>query len=171
MLRLRQLAAALLLVLAPAVQALAPGQVAPALSGPLLMDEGTASLKQFRGKVVLLDFFASWCGPCALSLPALEALRLDLQQRYPDRFEILAVNVDTQAEAGRKFLQRRPVSYPTISDARGAIAKAYELPGMPSSFIIDAQGRLVEIHEGFRPGDAETLSRKLEALLAPATSP
>ena len=155
-----------LLLLPFAALAAAPGDAAPATAGPLLSGSGTASLESLRGQVVLVDFFASWCGPCAQSLPVLEKLRGQLQAQFPGKFEVLAVNVDTDPALGRKFLRRNPVSYPAISDPDGAIAGGWQLPGMPTSFVVDAAGKVVLVHEGYRAGDGEKLQATLTGLLA-----
>lgn len=156
---------ALLLCLPLAALAVSPGQPAPPTAGPLLSGDGQLGLPELRGKVVLVDFFASWCGPCAQSLPVLEKLRQELQARYPGRFEVLAVNVDTDPRDGRKFLRRHPVSYPAISDPNGTVADGWQLPGMPSSFVVDGNGVVVLRHEGYRPGDETLLRQSIESLL------
>ena len=162
----RTLAAVVAALFLPlAAVAATPGQTAPATAGPLLSGNGEASLASLKGRVVLVDFFASWCGPCAQSLPALEALRKDFLAQYPNRFEVLAVNVDSNPSDGKKFLRRNPVSYPAISDPKGEIAGAWALSGMPNSFIVDAGGKVVHVHEGYREGDASLLRGQIDALL------
>lgn len=156
---------AALLCLPLSVFAASPGQPAPPTAGPLLSGEGQTGLPALRGQVVLVDFFASWCGPCAQSLPVLEKLRTELQAQYPGRFEVLAVNVDTDPKDGRKFLRRNPISYPAISDPDGAIADGWQLPGMPTSFLVDGNGTVVLRHEGYRSGDEQKLRAEIQALL------
>ena len=100
-----------LLLFPIAAQAVEIGQVAPETQGPRLLYDHTIDLKELRGKTVLLDFWASWCGPCKQSLPMLDEMRSDLVAAgYPDMFEIIAVNLDEDPEAAKKFLQRYPVS-------------------------------------------------------------
>lgn len=156
---------AVLLCLPLAAFAVSPGQPAPTTAGPLLSGEAEFGLPSLRGQVVLVDFFASWCGPCAQSLPVLDQLRKELQAQYPGRFEVLAVNVDTDPKDGRKFLRRIPVSYPAISDPDGVIADGWQLPGMPTSFLVDANGVVVLRHEGYRSGDEQKLRAAIQALL------
>ncbi len=133
-----------------------PGAVAPATAGAGLIDGKPTSLASLRGRVVLLDFWASWCGPCKLSLPELEQLRGELHAMgYAQRFEVLAVNVDTDAKAATRFIDRHPVTYPLLADPDGRLPQAYALPTMPSSYLIGADGKIVEVHSGYKPGDAQ----------------
>ena len=107
---------------------------------------------------VLVDFWASWCGPCKLSLPALEELRQELKSGDDaERFEILAVNLDSNPALGRRFLERHPVSYPVLSNPDGSIAESWALPAMPTSYLIAPDGRVSQVHSGYRDGDQARL--------------
>ena len=139
------------------------GQAAPAFSGRPLGGGEALQLEEFRGKVVYLDFWASWCGPCRQSLPWLEGLRRELR---PLGFEVVAVNVDEDAADAKRFLKRYPVSYPVIGDARGVIAALYDVRDMPSSYLIDRKGVVREVHRGFNRDGAARLRQQVEALLA-----
>jgi len=153
------LASASLASTAPAIEL---GQPAPAFSAPAV-DGSQISLTDYRGKVVFLDFWASWCGPCAQSLPALDGLRGE----FPDsEFQVLAVNVDRKREAARTFLRRRPVGYPSALDPSGEIPVRFGVQTMPTSFLIDRDGVVRHVHRGFRPSDVPELRRKIQALLA-----
>lgn len=155
-------------LLAPPAWALEVGAPAPAVQGPGLVDAKPVSLASLRGKVVLLDFWASWCGPCKVSLPEMDRLRAELHaQGHAQRFEVLAVNVDQNPAAALKFLAKHPVSYPLLSDPAGRLPELYGLPTMPSSYLIDATGRVVAVHSGYKPGDAhKKLKPEILALLA-----
>lgn len=149
-------------VIALTAQAVELGQVAPETRGERLLYEQTLDIQDLRGKTVLLDFWASWCGPCKQSLPLLEELRSDLVAGgYPDLFEIVAVNLDEDPEAARRFLKRYPVSYPVISDPEATLASVYKIPTMPTSFIIDPQGVITWRHEGFRPSEISDIRKQL----------
>ena len=152
------LAAALLIATGVSTPALSidAGAMAPATAGRGLIDDKSTSLASLRGRVVLVDFWASWCGPCKVSLPELEALRSELHAMgYAQRFEVLAINVDTDAKAATRFLAKHPVSYPLLADPAGQFPGAYALPTMPSSYLIGPDGKVVEVHSGYKPGDAQ----------------
>ena len=162
--RIRMLAAAALLSAALAVPALARqvGEKAPDFSAPGLAG-GTVSLAPYRGKVVYLDFWASWCGPCAQALPALESLR----KEFPESdFQVLAVNVDRQPSIARAFLKKRPVGYPNALDPKGEIPATFDVQTMPTSFLIDRNGVIQHIQRGFRPSDVDELREKIQRLVA-----
>ena len=93
------------------------GQEAPAVRLPALSGDGDVTLESLRGKVVYLDFWASWCGPCRVSFPILEALASELG---PEGFEVLAINVDEVESDAQGFLSDVPVSYLVVRDAEGA---------------------------------------------------
>ena len=154
----------LALLALPAGAAVQVGQAAPPVSLPLLSAGGPAllGLDSLRGKVVYLDFWASWCGPCRLSFPQLEQLR---QELGPRGFEVLAVNVDEVEPDALRFLEELPVSYPVVRDATGQTPRSYGVPGMPTGFLIDRAGVVRLIHQGYRKSDGASLRNAINELL------
>ena len=129
------------------------GDEAPelAFAGP---DGKTLKPSSLRGKYVLVDFWASWCPPCRVSMPELESLH----KEFPaDRFTILAVNLDEDRNKALKFLERVPVSYPILIDTDGEVPARYQLPGMPTGYLLNASGVVLQVHKGYRPGDKELI--------------
>lgn len=159
---MRVLFACLLLLTSPFTLALEPGDNAPDFRLPLLTQKGQLSLSSYRGKVVYVDFWASWCGPCRKSLPLLNGLRSELKGKG---FEVLAVNLDEDIQDARTFLEDFPVSYPTLYDGAGKTPEAFGLRGMPTSYLIDRKGRIQAVHQGFRPGDISSIQAEVTELL------
>jgi thiol-disulfide isomerase/thioredoxin len=132
------------------------GAPAPPTVGPSLIDQKPLSLAALKGRVVLVDFWASWCGPCKVSLPQMQLLRDELYaQGYGARFEVLAINVDDKTDKALKFLSKQTLTYPMLSDPAGKLPEAYALPSMPSSYLIAPDGRVHAVHAGYKPGDAQ----------------
>ncbi len=138
------------------------GQVAPAVLLPQLSGAGEVSLESLRGKVVYVDFWASWCGPCRVSFPILEKLQGELG---PDGFEVLAINVDEVEADARQFLSDTPASYLVVRDGEGATPIAFGVMGMPTGYLIDRQGVVRVIHQGFRRSDEQALHNSIVELL------
>ena len=110
---------------------------------------GKINLADYKGKVVYVDFWASWCAPCKRSLPKLEELRA----KYKDKgFEVIAINIDENVEDALSFLKSYPVSFPVGADAKGVIASQYHIKGLPTAYIIDRHGLINHIVEGFDKG-------------------
>jgi thiol-disulfide isomerase/thioredoxin len=123
--------------------ALKVGDTAPDLAGFKL--EGTLP-DSLKGKVVILDFWASWCGPCAESFPVMD----ELQKKYGDQgLVIVAVSVDEKAAKMAAFLKKDPVSFTVVRDAQHKLVAAAEPETMPTSFIIDRDGKVRFLHNGF----------------------
>jgi thiol-disulfide isomerase/thioredoxin len=119
-------------------------------------------LTSYRGKVVLLDFWASWCEPCRRSFPWLSAM----QDKYgSDGLVVVGVNVDRERDDADRFLASTPARFRVVYDPQGELATQYNLMGMPSSFLFDAEGRLVATHVGFRQGMREEREAELRAAL------
>ncbi len=155
----------LVLALAPGVHAdtITNGQPAPAVDLPNLPIDGSrTSLASLQGKVVYLDFWASWCGPCRLSLPRLNSLRNELGEQG---FEVLAINVDEFEEDALQFLQEFPVDYPVVWDNAGHSPQSFGILGMPTAFIIDRKGVVREVHQGFRKSDSDKIRARVVQLL------
>ncbi len=107
------------------------------------------TLSELRGQVVMINFWASWCGPCRQEMPLLE----QIHQRYePLGFTLLAVNVEESSADGQAFLRERPVSFPVLYDPKNSISKLYDVVAMPSTVLIDRQGNVRYLHHGFKPG-------------------
>ncbi len=122
-------------------------------------------LARFRGKVVYLDFWASWCGPCARSFPWLAALHA---RRADEGLVVVAVNLDRDRAAADRFLQKHPVPFPIVYDPEGALAEAWDIDVMPSSFLVDRDGKTRHDHAGFRDADVPRIEAEIDALLEEA---
>ncbi len=134
------------LVAPRALATVSKGQRAPAFSLQS-MGRQQVSLSQFRGKVVLIDFWASWCEPCKKELPALEQLTRDYASKG---VAVVLINVDKEREnAERMALQLKLNSSQVLLDPSGATAAAYDLPKMPTSFVVDKKGIVRYVNEGF----------------------
>ena len=135
-------------------------QKAPAFVLP--GDNKNISLAKLKGKVVYLDFWASWCDPCRKSFPWMN----DIQTRFDkNKFTVIAVNLDSSREDATKFLQKIPANFDIAYDPDGKVATKYNLKAMPSSYLIDKKGNLVLAHKGYREGDAAEIETKIRALL------
>ena len=137
------------------------------LCGALAAHAGAASdpldLPSLKGKVVYVDFWASWCGPCRQSFPWMN----DMQRTYGrDGLVIIAVNVDHERPDADKFLRTFAPSFRVAYDPDGALAESYHVKGMPTSFLIDRDGKVQLQHAGFRSKDAAELEGRIRALLA-----
>lgn len=162
--RVRAFAAAVLTMSALALPAAAveQGDKAPNFTAAGLTG-GTVSLADYRGKVVYLDFWASWCGPCAQALPALDALRKEFP---PGDFQVVAVNVDREAKSAQAFVRKRPIGYPSALDPQGAIPAQFGVEVMPTSFLIDRDGTVRHVQRGFRTEDVGPLRKQIQQLVA-----
>jgi len=143
-------------------RALDPGDSAPRFSAPALDGRSTVDLSDLRGKVVLLDFWASWCPPCLTSLPKLEKLRTEISD---GDFRVVAVNVDQEPGNALRFLANNPIGYPSATDPEGLIPERFGLDTMPTSYLIDREGVIRYVHKGFQRGDEKTLRDRIESLL------
>ncbi len=143
-------------------RALAVGTRAPEIGLPIIANgSGSLSIASLRGQVVIVDFWATWCAPCAHEMPVLE--RLFTQNR--GSLTVVGVAQDDDASNVSRFLRRVPVSFPIVHDATRAASGRYAPPNMPTSFFIDRRGIVRQIHAGFRAGDAAQMERDVAALV------
>jgi peroxiredoxin len=134
---------------------------APKLELPAV-DGTTIRLSDLRGKVVLVDFWASWCIPCKASFPALDGLYRELHDRG---LEVLAVNVDERRRDADAFLAGRSPAMTVLFDPRGAMPSAFNVRAMPSSAVIDRAGNIRFTHEGYSNKTLESYRREIAMLL------
>lgn len=120
------------------------------------------SLLQFQGKVIYLDFWASWCGPCKQSFPWLN----EMQSKYGHQgFQVLAINLDVKLADAQDFLKSQTAKFVIAFDSQSVTPKAYGIKGMPSSFLIGKDGRVLSQHTGFRESDRSTLEVQIQMAL------
>lgn len=152
---------ALTFVPLPSASAVGQGALAPEIG---LQDRSGKLIKMsdLKGRVVIVDFWASWCAPCREELPVLEGLF----KKYRDKgLVVVGVGQDKDPQNLAKFLRASPLSFPIVHDARGEVAGRYEPPKMPSSYVIDRKGLIRHLHAGFRASDKAALERELKQLL------
>jgi thiol-disulfide isomerase/thioredoxin len=151
-----------MLLPATSVAALTLAEKAPDFSLAALNDKQKYSLADYAGQVVYIDFWASWCGPCRQSLPSLDRLYRQLGNRG---FMVLAINVDAYSQDAKDFLKAYPVSYPVLLGENGSLPAVFGVKGMPTAFLIDKQGKVRRIYEGFRLGDEDLIRKEVLTLL------
>jgi peroxiredoxin len=134
----------------------APAFTLNALSGQ------PGALSQYKGQVVMVNFWATWCGPCQQEMPLLD----QMYKKYkPAGFTLIGVNVDKEGPAVKELLARKPVSFPVLLDPANQVSKAYHVDEMPSSVIIDRKGDIRYIHRGYRPGDENEYQDRIRQLI------
>jgi peroxiredoxin len=150
---------ALLLLSGVAFAGVTKGQRAPDFSLPTLAG-GKMSLASLRGKVVVIDFWAQWCEPCKKELPQLEKLAKEFKDVV-----ILTVNLDKSKDNAQRLANQLGLTVPVLLDPAGSVAATYDLPKMPTSFLVDKKGIVRYVHEGFEgSGDVERFRKELAEL-------
>lgn len=120
------------------------------------------ALKDLRGKVVYLDFWASWCPPCRASFPVLDKL---YGQHKEQGLEVVGVNKDQEPAEAAKFLAEYPVSFPLLADLDDKLATHYQVKAMPSAYIIDRKGIIRFVHLGFNRDTQAKIEAEIAQLL------
>jgi thiol-disulfide isomerase/thioredoxin len=126
------------------------------------LDGQPFALEQLRGKVVLVNFWATWCEPCIEEMPSLQKLRARLAG---EPFEILAVNHQEGEAKIRSFLRKVPLEFPIVRDTDGAVTRAWRARIFPSSYVVDAEGRIRYVLAGATDWDAPTNVKQIQSLL------
>ncbi len=155
--------AAIVAALSVALPAIAGAPTGPAPAFTLASRAGQdVSLSQYRGQVVMINFWASWCGPCRQEMPLLESI----YKKYNKMgFTMLGVNVEPDSNAANEWLKATPVSFPILYDRDSKVSKLYDVAGMPSTVIIDRTGKLRMLHRGYKPGDENEYLDSIRTLI------
>lgn len=141
--------------------AAAPGDVAPEVkvAGP----KGEVVLSKLKGKVVYLDFWASWCGPCRQSFPWMN----EMQTKYGAKgLQVVGINLDSKTADAEKFLAEVPAKFTIGFDPKGEAPRAYGIKGMPTAVLIGPDGKVIEQHGGFREDERGHLEEMIVKALA-----
>ncbi len=120
------------------------------------------NLSEFKGRVVLVDFWASWCAPCKVSFPALDSLH---EEFHDAGLDVVAINVDEDTKSAREFLSGKSPSMTVLFDPKGRSPEAFKVEGMPSSFLIDRDGNVRFRHMGFTDQTRSDFRREIKMLL------
>ncbi len=129
---------------------------------PALSQKGLFEAEEYRGKVVYLDFWASWCGPCKKSFPWMQ----EMHKKYEHMgLKVIAVNLDKKKDLADKFLQEIPAAFPILYDSAGVLAEQYQLAGMPMTYIIDREGVIRYRHIGYVPAMQAHYEQQIRDLL------
>lgn len=120
------------------------------------------SLDQYDGDVIMINFWASWCGPCREELPHLEKLH----KKYSKvGFTLIGINVDEDSNDAKKLLKDIPVSFPLAFDPKGIVSKQYDLKAMPTTVLIDKSGKVRSVHKGYKKGYEKKYKKEIKALI------
>lgn len=156
------LSSLLLLGCSFSVYAIQEGSPIPGCPAVLPGNSEKLNFGAYSGKVLLVDFWATWCPPCKKSMPFLSGLRNELLEKG---FEVIAINVDENSEEAQRFLNLHPVDYVTAFDPTGECPRVFEVQAMPSSYLVDRQGKVRMVHLGYRDEDQEGIRKQVDALL------
>ncbi|MCF2948455.1 TlpA family protein disulfide reductase [Paraglaciecola aquimarina] len=157
---IRLLMAVLFCLTTQQVNALDNGEIVPNLT---LLDWNNTpvAIADYKGKVLYIDFWASWCIPCKKSFPFMN----DLQAKYGKQgFQVLAINMDEEKQDAEKFLKKYPADF-TILQGNSDLAKAFKLTGLPMAFIVNQNGKLMAKHSGFNQNNKKKVILQIEHLL------
>jgi peroxiredoxin len=139
----------LLALLAGSATATGPAPAAPDFALPA-RDGGEVRLSELKGQVVMINFWATWCGPCRQEMPLLQQIHAKYE---PLGFTMLGVNVEPDSAAAQNWLKGMPVSFPIVFDRKSEVSSSFGVEAMPSSVLIDREGRVRHVHRGYKPGD------------------
>jgi cytochrome c biogenesis protein CcmG, thiol:disulfide interchange protein DsbE len=134
---------------------------------PAAPESGAFDIARYHGRVVVVDFWASWCKPCRQSIPWLNEMR----SRYGQKgLVIVGINVDAKRADAQRFLETTPIDFDIFFDTQGELAQRYSLKGMPSSLVFDRDGKLVATHIGFQEKNKDSREASLRQLIDKAAS-
>jgi peroxiredoxin len=126
------------------------------------LDGGNLRLEEYRGQVVLINFWASWCGPCRQEMPLLDRLH----HRYEDTgFAVLGINVEGDSDSAQEIVDKTKVTFPILIDDGQKVSELYSLEAMPSTVVVDRDGVIRYIHLGYKPGDEAKYVEVVKALI------
>jgi thiol-disulfide isomerase/thioredoxin len=132
-------------------------------SKPLVIQAADLDLGAYKGKVVYVDFWASWCAPCKQSFPWLDGL---VREYGKQNFIVIGINVDKDRSRAEHFLEETPAEFPIVYDPKGELATAYKVAGMPSGVLIDRSGQVRFQHAGFSDKQKDLYEQQVQTLLA-----
>lgn len=154
---------AALLLSEPPADPIRAGQAAPAFELPLLSGDASISLASLRGRVVLLNFWATWCAPCEAEMPAMQRLHTALAG---PEFELLAVSVDAGRDEVVQFQQRLALTFPIALDPEKRVSNLYQSYRYPESYLIDRDGRILSRYIGPRDWDSPAYVERIRRVIA-----
>lgn len=142
------------------------GHAAPDLSIQTINGKGKVSLESLKGKVAIVDFWATWCGPCKQSFPKYE----ELAKKHAGQLEIVGVSVDDEQNGVAQFAKETGATFAIGWDEGHTIANRWDVKSMPTAYILDATGKIRYVHAGFHDDEPEQIAKELTALLDESSS-
>ncbi len=141
---------------ATGIKVAAPDFTLPSSSG------SNVRLSELKGEVILLNFWASWCGPCRVEMPSLNKLH----NKYKSiGFKVIGVNVEESNTNAKVFLKENKVSFPILWDKKNKVSKQYHVSAMPTTVLIDRDGKIRYIHKGYQAGDEKIYKKVIKQLI------
>ena len=160
---LRKLALAIIIATTAVGLAAAASVSGPAPNFTLKsLDGKNLKLSEMRGDVILINFWASWCGPCRQEMPLLNSLH---KKYEPLGFTVLGVNVEENTDDARGFLSNFPVDFPVLLDNKNKVSKQYDVVAMPTTVVVDRDGNMRFLHKGYKPGDEKAYRQMVKKLI------
>ena len=126
------------------------------------LDGKNLKLSEMRGDVVLINFWASWCGPCRQEMPLLNALH---NKYAPLGFTVLGVNVEENSADARGFVSNFPVDFPVVLDNKNKVSRQYDVIAMPTTVVVDRDGNMRFLHKGYKSGDEKEYRKMVKKLI------